>query len=126
MATSSRSVPAGARAGWPAMRDAAVLKTMYAFGLRRREAWGLDLADLRHNPKVPAFGRYGGVFVRWGKSSRGSAPQRRTVLTVPEMEWIVAVLEQWRNDVRPRVRRRRPSGAVGHRTCQPDLDAPHR
>ena len=83
------------------MRDAALLKTMYAFGLRRREPWGLNLADLRHNPKVPAFGRCGGVFVRWGKSSRGSQPKRRTVLTVPEMDWIVAVLEQWRDEVRP-------------------------
>lgn len=35
-----------------AMRDAALLKTIYAFGIRRREAWGLDLADLRHNPTV--------------------------------------------------------------------------
>jgi integrase len=50
-----------------AMRDAALLKTFYAFGLRRREAWGLDLADLRHNPKIPAFGRYGGLFIRWGQ-----------------------------------------------------------
>jgi site-specific recombinase XerD len=89
------------KGGLAAMRDAALLKTIYAFGLRRREAWGLDLADVRHNPKVPAFGRYGGVFVRWGKSSRGSPPKRRTVLTVPEMDWIVAVLEQWRDDVRP-------------------------
>ena len=83
------------------MRDAALLKTIYAFGLRRREAWGLDLADLRHNPKIPAFGRYGGLFVRWGKSSRGSPPKRRTVLTVPEMDWIVSVLEQWRVEIRP-------------------------
>ena len=62
---------------------------------------GLDLADLRHNPKVPTFGRGGSVFVRWGISSQGSAPKRRTVLTVPETDWIVAVLEQWRDDVRP-------------------------
>lgn len=89
------------KGGLAAMRDAALLKTIYAFGLRRREAWGLDLADLRYNPKVPAFGRCGGLFVRWGKSSRGSAPKRRTVLTVPEMDWIVAILEQWRDDVRP-------------------------
>ena len=50
-----------------------VLKTIYAFGLRRREAWGLDVADLRANPKVPAFGRFGGLFVRWGKGSKGSS-----------------------------------------------------
>jgi site-specific recombinase XerD len=89
------------KGGLAAMRDAALLKTIYAFGLRRREAWGLDLADLRHNPKVDAFGRYGGLFVRWGKSSRGSPPKRRTVLTVPEMDWIVPILEQWRDEIRP-------------------------
>lgn len=84
-----------------AMRDAALLKTIYAFGLRRREAWGLDLPDLRHNPKVPEFGRSGGLFVRWGKSSRGGPPKRRTVLTVPEMDWIVPVLDQWIDEIRP-------------------------
>ena len=73
----------GRKGSLGAQRDAAVLKTIYAYGLRRREAWGLDVADLRHNPKIPEFGRYGGLFVRWGKSSRGSAPKRRTVLTVP-------------------------------------------
>jgi hypothetical protein len=29
-----------------------VLKTVYAFGLRRQEACGSDLCDLRRNPKV--------------------------------------------------------------------------
>lgn len=91
----------GCKGGLAAMRDAALLKLIYAFGLRRQEAWGLDLADTRHNPKVPEFGRHGAMFVRWGKSSRGSAPKRRTVLTVPEMDWIVPVLEQWREDIRP-------------------------
>jgi integrase/recombinase XerD len=74
-----------------AVRDAALLKTVYAFGLRRNEACCLDFADLRHNPKVPEFGRFGGLFVRHGKSSRGSPPKRRTVLTVPEMDWIVPI-----------------------------------
>jgi site-specific recombinase XerD len=83
-----------------AMRDTAVLKTIYAFRLRRREAWGLDLVDLRHNPKVGQYGRFGALFVRYGKSSRGSPPKRRTVLTVPEMDWIVEVLEQWTTEIR--------------------------
>ena len=83
------------------MRDAALLKTVYAFGLRRREAWGLDLADLRRNPQVPQFAGYGAVFVRWGKSSNGSPPKRRTVLTVPEMDWAVPVLQQWVEEMRP-------------------------
>jgi integrase len=73
----------GRKGALAAQRDAALLKTVYGKGLRRREAWGLDLADLRHNPQVRQFAHYGAVFVRWGKSSNGSPPKRRTVLTVP-------------------------------------------
>ncbi|MFJ9843821.1 tyrosine-type recombinase/integrase [Kitasatospora sp. NPDC101155] len=90
----------GRKGALAAMRDAALLKTVYAFGLRRREAWGLDLTDLRHNPKATQYGRFGALFVRWGKSSRGSQPKRRTVLTVPEMDWIVPVLDQWLDEAR--------------------------
>lgn len=85
-----------------AMRDSALLKAFYAYGLRRREMVGLDLSDLRRNPKAPDFGRYGALFVRWGKSSNGSPPKRRTVFTVPEMDWIVGVLDHYLTDVRPR------------------------
>jgi site-specific recombinase XerD len=95
----------GSLAAW---RDAVLLKVIYAFGLRRQEACGLDVADLRHNPKAPAFGRFGGLFVRFGKSSRGGAAKRRTVLLVPEMDWVVPVLEQWLGEVRPLF------GAGGH------------
>jgi site-specific recombinase XerD len=63
---------------------------------------GLDLADLRRNPKLPGFGRYGAVFVRYGKSSNGSPPKRRTVFTVPEMDWLPGVLDQYVTEVRPR------------------------
>lgn len=91
----------GRKGALAALRDAALLKTIYAYGLRRREASGLDLADLRHNPKTPQFGRFGGLFVRWGKASRGSPPKRRTVLTVPEMDWVTGVLEHWISEVRP-------------------------
>jgi site-specific recombinase XerD len=91
----------GRKGALAALRDAAVLKTIYAYGLRRREASGLDLADLRHNPKTPQYGRYGGLFIRWGKASRGSPPRRRTVLTVPEMDWVTGVLEHWIAEVRP-------------------------
>jgi site-specific recombinase XerD len=83
-----------------AMRDAALLKVIYAYGLRRREAANLDLTDLRHNPKLPDFGRFGALFVRFGKASSGSAPKRRTVLTVPEMDWVLPVLEQWIDEMR--------------------------
>jgi integrase/recombinase XerD len=84
-----------------ALRDAAFLKTVYAFGLRRREAVCLDLADFRSNPKVKAYRRFGGLYVRNGKSSRGGAPKRRTVLTVPEMDWVVDVLDHYLTEVRP-------------------------
>jgi site-specific recombinase XerD len=84
-----------------AHRDAALLKTVYAFGLRRREAWGLDMGDLRHNPKAAEFDRFGALFVRWGKGSRGGPPKRRTVLTVPEMDWVVPALQQWVDELRP-------------------------
>lgn len=59
-----------------AQRDAALLKMFYAFGLRRREAWGLDLADLRRNPKMPALGQAGVLQVRWGGGSRRAAGRR--------------------------------------------------
>jgi integrase/recombinase XerD len=77
----------GRKGALTARRDAALLKCVYAFGLRRREVCGIDLADQRRNPKPPAFGRYGALFVRWGKSSAGSPPKRRTVLLVHEMDW---------------------------------------
>ncbi len=84
-----------------AHRDAILLKTVYAFGLRRREAWGLDVADLRRNPRVPQFGPIGAVFVRWAKSSRGSQPKRRTVFLVPEMDWLVPIMHEWLEVLRP-------------------------
>ena len=62
----------GRKGALAALRDAAVLKVIYAYGLRRREAARLDVADLRRNPRVPGYGRFGSVQVRYGKASRGS------------------------------------------------------
>lgn len=84
-----------------AQRDAILLKVIYAFGLRRQEAWGLDIQDLRHNPRAAHHGRAGALFVRWGKSSRGGPPKRRTVLLVPEMDWVVPLVDQWLEELRP-------------------------
>lgn len=39
--------------------------------------------------------------VRHGKASAGGPPKRRTVLTVPEMGWIVETLEHYLQEVRP-------------------------
>jgi integrase/recombinase XerC len=91
----------GRKGALSAMRDAAVLKTVYAFGLRRTEASRLDLVDLRRNRKAPRFGNVGCLMVRFGKAQKGSPPKRRTVLTVPEMDWVVEVLEEWLTEIRP-------------------------
>jgi hypothetical protein len=59
------------------MRDSALLKTFYDYGLRRQEECGFGLADLRRNLKASDCGRYGALFVRWGKLSSGRPPKRR-------------------------------------------------
>jgi integrase/recombinase XerC len=92
----------GVKGSLGAARDAAVLKTLYAFGLRRAEASRLDLGDLRSNRSAPQFGDCGVVTVRYGKAQTGSAPKRRSVLLVPEMDWLVEVLDQWVYEIRPR------------------------
>lgn len=84
-----------------ALRDAQMVKTAYAFGLRRRELCFLDVVDLRPNPRMPGWGTYGAVHVRYAKSSRGSAPRRRTVLAVPEFDWVIGGLAQWVEQARP-------------------------
>ncbi|MDG4752833.1 tyrosine-type recombinase/integrase [Micromonospora aurantiaca] len=91
----------GVKGALSALRDAAMLKLTYAFGLRRREVAMLDLVDVRSNPKAPQFGRCGMVMVRYGKASRGGPPRRRTVLLVPEMDWMVPVVKHWLHEVRP-------------------------
>ncbi|PRX66569.1 site-specific recombinase XerD [Nonomuraea fuscirosea] len=88
------------RKGWaPAFRDATVFKVIYAWGLRRREAAQLDLADFSRNAKAPEFGRYGACYVRFGKATKGSPPRRRTVLTV--WEWAAEALAEYVEEVRP-------------------------
>lgn len=91
----------GRKGALAALRDAALLKTVYGYGLRRQEVIGLDLADLRSNPASPRYGQFGALFVRFGKSSKGGPPKRRTVLTVPELDWVVDVLEHYLTEVRP-------------------------
>jgi site-specific recombinase XerD len=92
---------AGKKGSLGALRDAMLFKTAYAFGLRRNELARLDLADLRPNPHVPDWGTYGSVHVRFGKAIVGSLPRRRTVLAVPEFDWIIDGLRQWVGDARP-------------------------
>jgi len=82
-----------------ALRDGALFKVAYGWGLRRTELVGLDICDLLRNPHQPAFRGYGVLRVRHGKGSRGSAPRRRDVLTV--WPWAVEVLEQYVTEIRP-------------------------
>jgi len=84
-----------------ALRDAAMLKFVYAYGLRRNEAAQADVVDLRRNSKMDEFGRFGSFTVRHGKATRGGPAKRRTVLTVPEMGWIVEILDQYLTEIRP-------------------------
>lgn len=85
-----------------AARDAVMVKVAYAFGLRRTEVCRLDINDFRRNPdpKMKHLGRFGVLHVRFGKAANGGPPRRRLVFTVPEVSWIVEVLEQYLRDIR--------------------------
>jgi integrase/recombinase XerC len=76
------------------------LKVIYGWGLRCREAAGLDVTDFYRNPKAPELGGYGALHVRFGKRTKGSAPRRRTVLSV--MPWAVEVVEDYVVNIHPR------------------------
>jgi integrase len=90
-----------------ALRDAALFKTIYAWGLRRQEAARLDLVDFARNPHKADFGAFGSLSVRYGKAMPGGPPRRRNVLTV--FDWAVEVIGQadsalWRDGCGPRSR----------------------
>lgn len=102
----------GRKGALTALRDAAMLKFCYAFGLRRQEVAMCDVVDLRTNAKIPEFGRYGALAIRHGKASRGGAPKRRTVLTTPEMAWITGVLDHYLTEIRPSLLNGRRSTAL--------------
>ncbi|MFI9538343.1 tyrosine-type recombinase/integrase [Nocardia fusca] len=96
-----RIATSGRKGALAALRDAQMIKTAYAYGLRRNELCRLELVDLRPNPHVSEWGTYGSLHVRYGKATRGSAPRRRTVLTVPEFDWVVPGMRQWVEQARP-------------------------
>jgi len=93
-------IAGGGRKGWlAAYRDAVLFKTIYAWGLRRREAAMLDVVDWGPNARAPQFGRFGVLNVRYGKASRGGPPRQRTVLTV--MGWASQAVAEWVEEIRP-------------------------
>jgi integrase/recombinase XerC len=83
-----------------ALRDAQMFKTMYAWGLRRRELVSLDTVDLRTNPHAHQWGTLGVVHVRYGKAKPGGPPRRRSVLSVPEFDWAIEGLAHYLAEVR--------------------------
>lgn len=85
----------GSKRWLPAYRDSIAFKLCYAYGLRRRELTMLDVHDFGPNPHVPAYGAFGAVTIRWAKGTAGSGPRRRTVLTVPQFDWVVPMLQVW-------------------------------
>jgi len=89
----------GRKGALQAWRDQALFKVCFGWGLRRAELAMLDVCDFRGAAKLPEFGVYGQVHVRYGKAKRGGGPQRRTVLTV--FRWAAEVVEQYLTDVRP-------------------------
>jgi site-specific recombinase XerD len=89
----------GRKGSLQAWRDQALFKVAFAWGLRRAEVAMLDTVDFRSHPKLPEFGGYGQLHVRWGKAKRGGGPQRRTVLTV--FEWAPEIVEQYVQEIRP-------------------------
>lgn len=93
----------GGKGSVAALRDAALFKMAYAYGLRRREVCRLALSDFHSNPVVKDFGRFGALHVRYGKGVTGGPPRRRIVLTVPEFDWIIAVTEQYLMEIRHRL-----------------------
>lgn len=89
----------GRKGALQAWRDQALFKVKFGWGLRRAEVAMLDVVDFRPHAKLPEFGAYGQLHVRWGKAKRGGGPQRRTVLTV--FDWAPDVVEQYLTDIRP-------------------------
>ncbi|OXM54472.1 integrase [Amycolatopsis alba DSM 44262] len=88
------------RKGWlPALRDATLFKTAYAFGLRRNETRMLDAADFARNVAGAEFGEYGLCRVRFGKAKKGSPPKQRSVMTV--WDWTPDILDEWFGEIRP-------------------------
>lgn len=103
MVANSRAAEAsrlGRKGALASHRDAAMFLAILGWGTRRTETSWLSVGDFRRNAKAPAFGRFGQLVVRRGKSARGSPPRRRVVVTV--FPWSATAMEHYVDDVRPR------------------------
>ncbi|MFC8829648.1 tyrosine-type recombinase/integrase [Streptomyces sp. NPDC057137] len=72
---------------------------IYGWGLRRTETSKLDVVDFGRNPQARQFGRYGTLYVRYGKAKKGQPPRRRNVLSA--MDWAVEAVADYVENVRP-------------------------
>jgi site-specific recombinase XerD len=95
----SKVVAGGRKGALAAFRDAVCFKVVYAWGLRRREAVMLDVADWHPASAAPSLGRFGCLHVRYGKAVKGSPPRRRSVLSV--FDWATEAVGQYLAEVRP-------------------------
>jgi hypothetical protein len=59
------------------------------------------MVDFAANPAARQFGDFGIIYGRHGKAMRGSPPKRRSVLTVPEFDWVIECMRQWVDEVWP-------------------------
>ena len=53
----------------------------------------LDVHDFGPNPHVPDYGTFGAVTVRRVKGTAASGPRRRTVLSMPEFDRVLPMLQ---------------------------------
>lgn len=86
----------GSKAAYPFMRDKAMFKTIYSYGLRLNELIHLDPDHFFENPEIPSFKQFGNVMVK-GKGAKGSGARWNTVpLTDPNfppvMTWYLKVV----------------------------------
>jgi site-specific recombinase XerD len=103
------SIRALGRKGYlAALRDSAMLKDIYAYGLRRNGARMLDEDDFHFDPELPEFGKFGALHVRYGKSVRGGQPRPYWVHTVIEIKPYLDAVKQYITEVRPHYTKRRP------------------
>lgn len=95
-------VAGGRKGAAAAYRNATLLKVIYGWGLRAKEALMLDTVDFYRNPKLPSFGEFGFLRVRHGKASRGSPPKLRNVATV--IPWAAEAVSDYVENVLPLMR----------------------
>lgn len=91
----------GKKGSLAAFRNSVFFKFLYCYGLRNREGRLAEFADFLINPDHRSYGEFGSLHVRWGKSANGGPPRRRLVFLVPQVDWIIDVMRQYADQVRP-------------------------